>query len=158
MAANAESRAWLLTGIAVLTLSLGVQLLWARRDVLAENPTWRPAIERLCLLASCHLAAWRQPEAFVPVRQKVTASPDLQGVLTVQVSFRNTARWPQPWPLIEIRLTDVNGTVLGLRRFRAKEYLNNRNVREIAPGQTVTVEIALQETSGTAAGFGFEFH
>ena len=29
---------------------------------------------------------------------------------------------------------------------------------DIKPGQTVSVEIALQETSGKAAGFAFDFH
>ena len=105
MAANAErNRRALLAGIFVLVLALGLQIILAKRDALAENPAWRPLVSRLCLLASCQLAAWRQPEAFVPVRQAVAADPEQAGVLRVQLSFRNEAQWPQPWPQIENRL------------------------------------------------------
>jgi hypothetical protein len=45
-----------------------------------------------------------------------------------------------------------------MRRFRPKEYLNADQEGDIKPGQTVSVEIALQETSGKAAGFAFDFH
>lgn len=158
MAANAEkTNRGLLAGIAVLILALALQVVLANRDALAENPTWRPWISRLCLLASCQLEAWRQPEAFVPVHQAVAADPEQADVLIVQLSFRNDAQWPQPWPQIEIRLTDVTGQAIAMRRFRPREYLNAGQDGDIKPGQTVFVEIALQETSGKAAGFAFDF-
>lgn len=147
-----------MAGTALLMLALGLQIILAKRDVLADNPAWRPLVSRLCLLASCQLEAWRQPEAFVPVQQAVAADPDQAGVLVVQLSFRNDAQWPQPWPQIEIRLTDVAGEAIAMRRFRPREYLNAAQDGDIKPGQTVSVEIALQETSGKAAGFAFDFH
>ena len=159
MAAGAEkSRIWLLTGAALLLLALSVQMLLAKRDRLAENPAWRPLLSRMCVLASCRLSAWRQPEAFVPVSQSVAADRSQSGVLRVALSFRNDAEWPQPWPQIEIRLNDVNGEAIGLRRFNPDEYLNSGRSPDIKPGQTVSVQIALQETSGKAADFAFEFH
>lgn len=155
MAANAKSGIRrLLIGIVVLLLALTAQIVFAYRDSLAENPRWRG----LCLLASCQRETWRQPEAFVPVQQAVAADPNQADVLIVQLSFRNDASWPQPWPQIEIRLTDVAGETLGMRRFRPREYLNGQLDSAISPGQTVSVEIALQETSGKAAGFAFDFH
>ncbi|MEY3360201.1 MAG: hypothetical protein RLZZ537_836 [Pseudomonadota bacterium] len=159
MAASAEKKHHaLLAGTALLVLLLGLQIVLANRDALAENPAWRPWISRLCLLASCQLEAWRQPEAFVPVRQAVAADRGQADVLIVQLSFRNDAQWPQPWPQIEIRLTDVDNQAIAMRRFRPKEYLNANQEGDIKPGQTVSVEIALQETSGKAAGFAFDFH
>ncbi len=159
MAENAEShRGWLLAGVAVLVLALALQIILAKRDVLAENPTWRPVISRLCVLASCRLQAWRQPQAFVPIQQSVAADPEQAGVLLVQLSFQNRAEWPQPWPQIEITLTDVEGSALAMRRFRPKDYLNSAQDGDIKPNQTVSVEIALQETTAKAAGFSFDFH
>ena len=159
MAAGAErSNLWLYIGVASLLLLLALQIVLAKRDRLAENPAWRPLLSRLCVLASCRLHAWHQPEAFVPVSQSVAADRAQSGVLRVSLSFRNDAEWPQPWPQIEIRLNDVNGEALGLRRFNPDEYLNSGRSIDIRPGQTVSVEIALQETSGKAADFAFEFH
>lgn len=159
MAADARrARPWLFVLAAVLLLALTAQIMLAQRDRLAEHPGWRPLIGRMCLLASCRLAAWRQPEAFVPVSQSVTADNTQSGMLRVSLGFRNDAPWPQPWPQIELRLHDVNGETLGLRRFNPDEYLNEGSSPDIRPGQTVSVEIALQETSGKAADFAFEFH
>lgn len=159
MAVGAErTRPWLFIGTASLLLLLALQIVLAKRDSLAENPSWRPLLSRLCVLASCRLNAWHQPEAFVPVSQSVAADRSQSGVLRVSLSFRNDAEWPQPWPQIEIRLNDVNGEALGLRRFNPDEYLNSGRSTDIKPGQTVSVEIALQETTGKAADFAFEFH
>ena len=77
MAVNAKRHhRGLLAGIGLLILFLALQIVLAKRDELAENPAWRPLISRLCLLASCQLEAWRQPEAFVPVQQAVAADPE----------------------------------------------------------------------------------
>jgi len=149
---------WLIVSAATLLLLLALQIVLAKRDRLAENPAWRPLLSRLCVLASCRLRAWHQPEAFVPISQSVAADRTQSGVLRVLLSFRNDAPWPQPWPQIEIRLSDVNGEALGLRRFNPDEYLNSGRSPDIKPGQTVSVEIALQETSGKAADFAFDFH
>jgi len=157
MAAGARNF-WLPAGTAALALALLLQVAIAERERLARSPFWRPAVERLCLLASCRLSAWRQPEAFTPVQQAVAADPRQAGVLRVQLAFRNDADWPQPWPQIEIALTGVDGGTLGLRRFAPADYLNAGQAAEIRPGQTVSVEIALQETSAKAAGFAFDFH
>ncbi|MFM6988466.1 MAG: DUF3426 domain-containing protein [Arenimonas sp.] len=142
---------------AILALALLLQIAVAERERLAHNAFWRPAVERLCLLASCRLSAWRQPDAFTPVQQAVAADPRQAGVLRVQLGFRNDAAHPQPWPQIEIALTGIEGETVGLRRFAPAEYLNAGQAAEIQPGQTVSVEIALQETSGKAAGFAFDF-
>ena len=156
MAAGAR-KFWLPAGTAVLALVLLLQIAVAELERLAHNAFWRPAVERLCLLASCRLSAWRQPDAFTPVQQAVAADPRQAGVLRVQLGFRNDAARPQPWPQIEIALTGVDGGVIGLRRFAPAEYLNAGQAPEIQPGQTVSVEIALQEPSGKAAGFAFDF-
>lgn len=157
MAADAR-KFWLPAGTAVLALALLLQIAVAERERLARSPFWRPVVERLCLLASCQLSAWRQPEAFTPVQQSVAADPRQAGVLRVQLGFRNDAERPQSWPQIEIALTRIDGETVGLRRFAPAEYLNAGQAPEIQPGQTVSVEITLQETSGKAAGFTFDFH
>ncbi len=142
---------------AILALALLLQIAVAERERLARSAFWRPAVEHLCLLASCRLSAWRQPDAFTSVQQAVAADPRQAGVLRVQLAFRNDAARPQPWPQIEIALTGIDGETVGLRRFAPAEYLNAGQAAEIQPGQTVSVEIALQETSAKAAGFRFDF-
>jgi hypothetical protein len=142
----------------LLTIVLALQIVLVERETLAKYPAWRPTLGRLCLIAGCQLSSWRKPEAFVTVQQSIEADPDQEETLIVQLSFRNSASWPQPWPQIELALTDITGNVIGLRRFRPKDYVNNSRNAVIKPNQTVSVEIAIQEPPGKAAGFEFDFH
>lgn len=142
----------------VLCCVLALQIILIERDTLAKKAIWRPAISQLCLWVGCQLSAWRQPEAFITIQQSIEADPELAGALIAQVSFKNTAQWPQPWPQIELALTDINGQTIALRRFNPKEYLNKDQASDIKANQLVSVEIALQETTSKAVGFQFKFN
>lgn len=156
---NHNIERWLLlAGLVILLVTLSVQITIANRENWAKNPTFRPVISQLCLLANCTLSIWRQPQAFLPIQHSVVADANQNGVLIVKISFKNTAQWPQPWPLLEIALTDINGQVIGLRRFRPSDYLNSAHAPDINAGQSVEVEIAIQETASKAAGFQFNFY
>jgi hypothetical protein len=115
-------------------------------------------LNELCVLAHCQLSVWQQPEAFQPIQFSVTADPIQNGLLMVQLSFKNTAEWPQPWPLIELTFTNISGQKMGLRRFHPDEYLNSAHTPNINAGQSVSVELAIQETTGKAEGFQFNFY
>jgi hypothetical protein len=149
---------WLVfTGVIILLLCLSIQIALVDRDALAKHKNLRPLISQICLLVDCQLSDWRQPDAFLPVQQAITADPKQSGTLLVQLSFTNSAQWPQPWPQIELAFTDINGQIIGLRRFRPSEYLNARQAPDIKAGQTVSIEMAIQETSSKADGFNFNF-
>ena len=106
----------LLLSLLILLIALCLQIVIVERETLAKHPVWRPGISQLCLLAGCQLSSWRQPDAFVPVHHSIEADPGQEETLIVQLSFRNSASWPQPWPQIELALTDISGQVIGLRR------------------------------------------
>ncbi len=135
-----------------------LQIILIERDTLAKQSLWRPALSQLCVLAGCQLSSWRQPESFIIVQQSIEADPILSGALIAQVSFKNNAQWPQPWPQIELALTDITGQTIALRRFNPKEYLNKDQGSDIKPNQLVSVEIALHENASKAAGFHFRFN
>lgn len=92
------------------------------------------------------------------MQQSIEADPTQDGALIAQVSFKNSAQWPQPWPQIELVFTDINGQTIALRRFNPKEYLNKDQASDIKANQLVSVEIALQETASKAVGFHFKFN
>ena len=88
----------LLLSLLLLLIALCLQIVIVEREALAKHPIWRPGISQLCLLAGCQLSSWRQPDAFVPVHHSIEADPGQEETLIVQLSFRNSASWPQPWP------------------------------------------------------------
>ncbi|WP_240095978.1 DUF3426 domain-containing protein [Thermomonas flagellata] len=147
---------WLTLG--ALALLLAAQLLLARWDALAADPRWRPLLERACAALPCRLPAWREPAAIRLLSRDVIALPDRPGVLRVQASVRNDARWAQPWPTLRLALTDADGRVLGARRFAPAEYLgSSRAPGLLAPGQSAELAFDVREPGPGVVGFDFRF-
>jgi hypothetical protein len=141
-----------------LSLLLALQLLLAQRDQLAARPGWRPAMTSLCSLLRCRLPPWREPTAFTMLSRHVRPHPEAPGTLLVDASFRNDARWPQPWPRLMLTLSDVDGRTVGARSFVAREYLGASPTQsELAPGQTAALTLAVVEPAPNVVAFHFDF-
>ena len=147
---------WLL---ALLALGLAGQLFFGERATLATNAHWRPVVATVCDAIGCSVPAWREPTAFVMLARDVIAVPERPGVLRVQASFRNDAHWPQPWPALRLTLSDLNGHILGTRRFQPHDYLPAGNARSarIAPGQASQIAFDIAEPAAGVVGFDFRF-
>ena len=141
-----------------LGLLLVVQLLALQRDALASSAATRPAMAAACELLRCTLPAWRQPAAFTMLSREVIAVPDRPGVLRVQASFRNDARWAQAWPVLVLTLADADGGVLGTRRFLPAEYLaRSVDSDALAAGQATQIAFEIAEPAPDVVGFDFRF-
>jgi hypothetical protein len=152
-----SARRWPLhAGIAVLALVLVLQLVLAQRDTLAAQARWRPLVESLCGVFGCDVPAWREPSAFAMLDRSVQPKPGAPGVLTARASFRNDARWPQPWPTLVLTLSDVDGMPLGRRAFSPDEYAGN-GARMLMPGQSASVQLDVLEPSPGVVAFAFDF-
>ena len=140
-------------GLLLLLLVFAVQ-----RDALATKAGWRPFVTTTCKLFGCDVPAWRQPTAFTMLAREVIAVPDRPGVLRVQASFRNDARWAQAWPALVLTLTDADNRVLGTRRFPPVEYLGKPTQGEtLAPGQATQLAFDIAEPAPNVVGFDFRF-
>ena len=144
--------------VATLGVLLLAQVLAAEHARLAADPRWRPALERACDALGCQLPAWREPAAFNMLSRDVIATPDRSGVLRVQASIRNDARWPQPWPVLALSLSDANGRVLGARRFQPREYLGGAaQARILGAGQAAQLAFDIVEPAPGVVAFDFRF-
>ena len=142
----------------VLAALLALQLLALQRDALASNAATRPLMAGACEVLGCVLPAWRQPAAFTMLSREVIAVPDRPGVLRVQASFRNDARWAQAWPALVLTLADADGGVLGTRRFLPGEYLGRPVGGDVlAAGQATQIAFDIAEPAPHVVGFDFRF-
>lgn len=147
---------WL--ALVVLLIALLAQVGWLERERIAANPQLRPLLVSLCRPLHCALPPWREPVAITMLARDVIAQPDRPGVLRVQASFRNDARWPQPWPTLALSLSDVNGRLLGARRFQSDEYLGNApHALQLEPGQAVSIGFDIVEPAPDVVAFDFRF-
>lgn len=149
---------WVLYVAIALTLLLVLQLLLADRARLAADARWRPVLHALCTALRCDLPPWREPSAFTLMQRDVRQHPQLPGALRVTATFRNDARWAQPWPQLQLRLTDGNGRNAGERSFRAEEYLGGApSQAELGSGETASVAMDILEPAPGIVGYDFGF-
>jgi hypothetical protein len=149
---------WVLYVVIALALLLVLQLMLADRARLAADARWRPVLHALCTALRCDLPPWREPTAFTLVQRDVRQHPQLPGTLRVTATFRNDARWAQPWPRLQLRLTDGNGRNAGERSFRAEEYLGGApSQTELGSGETASVAMDILEPAPGIVGYDFGF-
>lgn len=145
-------------GIVVLAVALVLQILLADRARLAADTRWRPVVSGLCGILGCSIPPWREPSAFTMLERDVRAYPATAGVLRVSATFRNDARWPQPWPTLLLTLSDVDGRMVGTRAFLPADYLDAASVAgQLAPGQRASVAFDVREPAPDIVAFTFEF-
>ena len=149
---------WLPAVAAAFALVLALQLLLADRARLAADARWRPVLSTLCRMLACDLPPWREPAAFTLLQRDVRQHPGIPGALRVSATFRNDARWPQPWPQLQLSLSDVNGRTAGERSFDADEYLGGApDQPELASGESATVAKDVLEPAARIVAYDFSF-
>lgn len=146
-----------LAAITALALLLVLQLLIADRARLAADPQWRPLLVNLCGVLRCSLPAWREPERVTLLQRQVRPHPSLPGVLRVDATLRNDARWAQALPELVLTLSDVDGRPLGTRAFQPGEYLADGAGAQLDSGAQVMAHMDIVEPSPNAVAFTFEF-
>lgn len=150
---------WQWASAGVLAVVLVVQVLLADRERLAADAGWRPLIASLCGVFGCSMPPWREPAAFAMLDRDVRPVAGAPGVLQAQATFRNEARWSQPWPILMLTLKDADGRTLGARALAPADYLpGDAAAAEIAPGQSAQVAVRLREPSANVVAFSFDFH
>ncbi|SMQ96844.1 DUF3426 domain-containing protein [Xanthomonas fragariae] len=154
---RASGRHWaLLLGLVGV---LGLQIVIADRAHLAGNARWRPLVGAACAVARCTLPAWREPAALTLLNRDVRPLPGMPGVLQIEASFRNDARWAQAWPWLQLSLSDADGRVIGTRVLAPQEYLGQLPAGQdtLGPGQAVQVEFRVREPAASTVAFSFDF-
>jgi hypothetical protein len=105
-----------------LILALFGQFLVHERASLAIHPEFRVLADRLCSRVPCPTQAPRQPAAIhVELLGFVDQPPNR---LQVNLELHNTLDRPQPWPLLQLALSDRHGRVLGQGRWHPAQYLD----------------------------------
>lgn len=156
-AARPRRARWQWPLVVLLALLLGLQVLLADRARLAADPQWRPLLLQACGVLRCSLPDWREPGAFTMVERSVRPG-QAPGTLRVDATFRNDARWAQPWPLLQLSLADADGRTTGSGVFAPEQYLGEAPEGLLAPGQSAQVTFVVQEPAPGTVAFSFRFH
>lgn len=148
-----------ITACLLLLLALGAQIAWAERDALVSDPNVGPMLRQVCNGLGCQLPLVQDTKRLSLLARDVQAHPSVPGALLITASLRNDAAFAQPYPVVDITLSDANGKRLAMRRLRPSEYLGEGAVlqRGIAPGDIAALLLEVEDPDGKAVAFEFAF-
>ncbi len=149
--------AWALGSLLMMALLAG-QIIFHNRESLALDPHWRPWLQRVCDHAGCVLPPQRDPKAIEMVDRNVQSHPKYQNALLITATLVNQAPFPQPYPLVELSMTDLDQKRIASRLFKPSEYVEGGNGKGlIPPGGSVRLKLEIADPGQEAVGFEFEF-
>jgi hypothetical protein len=141
-------------GIAMLALTLALQVVHAARNDIVRSETFGPALAGaydllgLSVLAPTDLAAYE-------LRQWGAASdPREANRLMLRASIVNRAGYAQPLPLLRLTLQDRFGGTLGQRDVEPADYLPGSGASDLlAPSQRADALIRIVDPGSEAVGY-----
>lgn len=156
--ASRASLGWGL-GILLLSATLGLQYLYYQRADLAQSASWRPLLEQMCTITGCELPLRRDLQQIQLVDHMMQNHPRYQGSLLITATLANRADFIQPFPIVEVLMTDLNQQVVARRRFRPEQYLvGERAQRQFVPNTEVPLMLEVVDPGESAVGFEFRFY
>ncbi|MEA3292318.1 MAG: DUF3426 domain-containing protein [Pseudomonadota bacterium] len=122
-------------------------------DALAGNDQLRPYVAGFCKIAACELPPRRDPGRFTITHTRIALHPEEPGALRINVNLINEAEFAQPYPALQLTLTDRVGRIVGRRSFRPDEYLLQGRENLLPPRMLGKVQLDLAHPHEQAVGF-----
>lgn len=149
---------WSVANLALMAV-LVIQFAYFNRDDLVRYTQWRPALEKMCHYAECILPLQSDITKITLINRELRSHPRVANALLVTATLVNTASFSQPYPMLQLNLSDFSGRTVAMRRFQPAEYVGkaaeiNGGMR---PGQPIEVSLELADPGKTAVGFEFTF-
>ncbi len=143
----------------MLIAALVLQYAYQHRIPLRDNETLRPWLDTLCQLTDCPLPPKRDPDKIELVDNMMQSHPRYQNSLLVTATLINRADYAQPYPIVEITMTDLQQKVVAQRTFTPEEYLaGDFSKMGFTPNVEVPLMLELTDPGNNAVGFKFDFY
>jgi predicted Zn finger-like uncharacterized protein len=152
-------RWWMPLAVLVAIVLLAAQVLYLQFDTWAKNPDIRPIYAWLCPHLQCTLPVMRSLDEIRSKNLVVRANPDVPGELMVDALIVNQARFEQPFPVIELRFSSMEGRPIAARRFKPEEYLAGelKGATMFAPMTPVHIALAIEDPGTDAVSYYIQF-
>jgi len=148
---------WIM-GIVIALAVLVLQYGYFMRNDLARYSQMRPWLERLCKIADCRIAPLRDVRRIAVLNRQVIEDPSTPGALLVRATIENQAPFAQPYPILQLSLSDIQGRLLGRGRFTPQQYLVKKDLPAQLPShRPVTVRLKIADPGTNAVNFEFSF-
>ena len=145
---------WILAST-LLGMALVGQLVHANRDHLARDPAVGTLVVNAYQALALPIVAPTDLGAMAIARTEVTSHPLYDGVLYITATITNDATFPQPLPLLRVRLDDRWGEPHGTRMFTPAEYLRTAppTGARAEPGRSYAIALEVLDPGNDAVGY-----
>lgn len=144
------------TGLACAgAVLLLIQLAIFRFDDLSTVEPWRSYYAKACSIFTCELPQLRDRSKIKASNLVVRSHPTIDNSLMVDAILRNTARFPQTFPPLDLVFTDIKNKPVAARRFEASEYLGGELAGKNAMpvNQPIHIAIEISDPGATAVSY-----
>lgn len=147
------------TLITLVLLLLG-QFTFFNRDHLNWPIPMRGIFTDLCDFIGCTTEPVRDIDRIEILNRNVLAHPSIPKALMITATFANIAPFPQPYPNLQISLTNLQGKLIAARRFSPQDYISGTQkfLKLMPPGQPVNASIEVLDPGNGAVAFEFQFY
>ena len=146
-------------GTVMLVCLLAGQYLYFHRHQLAHHPTAGLVVNQACRLIGCEVKPRRDVELIELLNLNVFSHPSESNALVITATFANRAAVAQPYPVLQVALTDLQGRVVAARRFLPRDYLaQSEEARtQLAPDEPISVNLEVVDPGVNALAYEFDF-
>lgn len=141
--------------VCAAALILFIQIAIFRFDDLSVVQPWRGYYAKVCSVFSCELPQLRDRSLIKSSNLVVRSHPTIDNALMVDAILRNTARFPQTFPPLDLVFIDIKNTPIAARRFEAKEYLGGElaGKSDMPVNQPVHIAIEIADPGPEAVSY-----
>ena len=147
---------WMLGNFLLLLVLLGQVVFFYGGELSAGSPELRAGAEQICRMLGCPIRPRQDVRLIDLADARVGPHPTYDQALRVRATLVNRAGFVQPYPLLEVTLTDSEGVTIARRSFAPAEYLGKTAAPQNGMPVNVAVAVSLDVTQPTGRGVGYE--
>jgi predicted Zn finger-like uncharacterized protein len=154
-----KHRWWVTLATLVAVLALIAQVMWYQFETWSRDLDIRPFYALVCEQMGCKLPVMIDIERMLASNLVVRSHPEVANALLVDAIIVNRADFVQPFPVLELRFTSLQGNLVAGRRFQPAEYLAGelKGVTLIEPQVPIHVELAIEDPGESAVNYFLTF-
>lgn len=147
---------WMLGSFLLLLALLGQVVFFYGGELSAGSPELRAGAEQVCRVLGCRIRPRQDIRQIDLADARVGPHPTYDQALRVRATLVNQAGFVQPYPLLEVTLTDSEGVTIARRSFAPTEYLGKTAAPLDGMPVNVAVAASLDVTQPPGRGVGYE--
>ena len=156
--ASGGNARWIL-GSLLLMLVLAAEIAWNERAHWMADARVRPWLDSACARLGCQLPLRRDDELLQLASRDIRPHPSVAGALIISATVHNAADFPQPFPPVQVTLSDLDEKRIAMRRFRATDYVPDAEAlrKGLAAGANASIVFEVADPGRNAVAFEFSF-